>query len=125
MKKLLYCFTVFTFIFGCSSSEEEPITQERQVKATGISAANANVGDVTSIGGQLRIRQNEPLNSLSGLDNLEAIAEGGIEIQFNYSLSDFCALTKVLANGFDQYYNAQGNAFNPSEENILLGICKQ
>lgn len=63
--------------------------------------------------------------SLDGLQNLEQFS-GYLSIYENWSLRNFCAISKVLSLerndiGFSKYRNA----YNPTREDILAGNCSQ
>lgn len=83
---------------------------------------------LTTIENDLEIFSNNSLTSLTGLENLTTI-DGSIDIgnfnDPNSSLSNFCALTNLYTNG-NYGVNAtliQGNAYNPTVQDIIDGNC--
>ncbi len=67
---------------------------------------------------------NDNLAILNGLENLERVEN--LDIIFNYALSDLCALTGLVASGgVSGNYRVDGNAYNPSQQDILDGNCSQ
>lgn len=79
--------------------------------------------NVTTMGEQLRISGNSSLPSLTGLENLETIATGGLGIIGNAVLRDFCALTKLFENPFEDYFEIISNSYNPTQEDLINGFC--
>ena len=104
--------------------------------------------------GKLYIVDNDNITSLEGLENLEAVTESGYaypvfaiqendglltldglenlmtvngiwSIHDNTSLSDFCAIQNILANGNWVTYAYGNNAYNPHSEDIINGDCVQ
>lgn len=73
------------------------------------------------------ISGNNQLLTLNGFENLITI-DGGIVGQFkvenNGILNDFCALNNLFTNGtFDSTYSVFGNAYNPTQQDIINGNC--
>lgn len=83
------------------------------------------LNSLTSIGGKLSLFGNDLLINLNGLNNLSSV-DGDLEIRFNGSLTDFCGL-KTLLNGagLNGGYAIDGNAFNPTLQNIMDNNCSQ
>lgn len=70
----------------------------------------------------LQISTNENLQSLEDLESLETIGED-IIITSNPTLSNFCALTLPVANGFSGFYTVFDNFYNPTQEDITNENC--
>ena len=80
-----------------------------------------------NIGGSLLIRQNNPSGGFVGLTNLASFQNltdinGDIEIVDNPRLRDFCDLQTALGT-FTGGYLVSGNAYNPTQQNIVDGNC--
>ena len=74
--------------------------------------------------GSLFIYSNPELVSLEGLDNLASIG-GSLEIRDNTLLVDFCALQNALTDFTPSFRpSILNNAFNPTITDIANGICK-
>ncbi len=74
--------------------------------------------------GSLFIYTNPELVSLEGLDNLASIG-GSLEIRDNTLLVDFCALQNALTDFTPSFRpSILNNAFNPTITDIANGICK-
>ena len=84
---------------------------------TSFAGLNNSINNLDS----LSINNSNQLNNLSGLDNVTV--EDVLLIENNVSLNDYCALNPQSANAsiFDIY----GNAFNPTQQDILTGNCSQ
>jgi len=73
--------------------------------------------------GVLSINNNSSLIDIEGLSNL-ATVENLIEIKDNPLLTNFCGI-QPLANSssFSADYEVSGNAFNPTQQEIIDGFC--
>lgn len=65
-----------------------------------------------------RIGFNAKLKSLKGIQNLSN-SKAGIQIFNNNSLTDFCALSKLLRSGFDKNLGIHYNLENPTTQEIM------
>lgn len=85
--------------------------------------------NLTTIYRHLYIYDNTNLHSLSGLENLLYINVFGSFYDFkileNQNLTNYCALDNVIANGGYGTLECLGNAYNPSEDDLLEGKCKE
>jgi len=80
---------------------------------------------LTSTGSFFQIIRNEGLLNLDGLANLNSV-NGFFNIIDNSLLVDFCGLQPIVSNGgVDNTLAISGNAFNPSEQDIIDGNCSQ
>ena len=80
-------------------------------------ALNENILFFSGGNSYIRIRNNNNLINLNGLENI--YYDYDISITDNPKLLDFCAIPKVR---YYKYY-AWGNAYNPSQQDILDGNC--
>ena len=75
-----------------------------------------------TVGGSISIKDNTDLLSV-GFVNLANVL-GDIQISNNTSLNDYCELQAFLVNGgLGGTFNATGNAYNPTAQNIIDGNC--
>ncbi|GEQ84936.1 hypothetical protein ULMS_04440 [Patiriisocius marinistellae] len=75
------------------------------------------ITDALSIGGNNQLTSLEDLGSLTSIGNM-------VLINSNDSLQNYCSLTTALASVDNSYdYNAFGNAFNPTLEDLQNGNC--
>ena len=81
------------------------------------------LNNLTSVKGDFSVGNNWNLKSLSGLDALNNI-DGIFGVHTNYFLKDFCELRDFLTNGNLGSFEATGNSFNPSKQDIIDGNCK-
>ncbi|MGB3344424.1 MAG: hypothetical protein WBA61_10960 [Aequorivita sp.] len=81
------------------------------------------LNNLTSVKGDFSVGNNWNLKSLSGLDALNNI-DGIFGVHTNYFLKDFCELRDFLTNGNVGSFEATGNSFNPSKQDIIDGNCK-
>ncbi len=72
-------------------------------------------------GVEFRIKDNENLKSLNGLNNLEDIFT--LNVTDNLQLSDFCALQNLFSMDSQNSFHAKRNAFNPTKQDIIDGNC--
>lgn len=91
-------------------------------------AQNSNLASIqglsslNSIALDFNIAQNEELYSLNGLENLLTV--GGIDINNNTILEDYCALNNLISNsGITSTYEVNNNAFNPTITMMQTGLC--
>lgn len=78
---------------------------------------------LSSTGSFFQIIRNDGLVNLDGLANLVSV-NGFLNIIDNTLLADFCGLQPILTNsGVDNTLSISGNAFNPSEQDIIDGNC--
>jgi hypothetical protein len=75
---------------------------------------------------RLTIKDNVMLPSLNGLENIKSF-HGYLNVSGNYLLNDFCAISHMLTTeqGFDVYYGANNNFYNPELEDFQAGNCSQ
>jgi hypothetical protein len=77
---------------------------------------------------KLRISGNYNLQSINGLGNMNLVRRK-LRISANTSLADFCGIENLVNNGMIccgyQAYIVSGNAFNPSQQDIIDGNCSQ
>ena len=89
---------------------------------------NPNLTDLSSllslnsIIGTLSILNNDALTNLDGFANLSVV--GGIGISNNTNLDDFCGLTTLMSNNYTGSYGVSGNAYNPTQQDIIDGNCE-
>ncbi|MGB2129476.1 MAG: hypothetical protein ACPHXR_08375 [Flavicella sp.] len=74
--------------------------------------------NLTTIGGDLIIKSCANLFSLKGLDSIQQIVN--LDVTYNKSLTDFCALQRVEITGNT---TIEFNTYNPSLEEIQNGGC--
>lgn len=74
----------------------------------------------------LTIKDNVMLTSLNGLENIKSF-HGYLSVSGNYQLNDLCAISHMLTSeqGFDVYYGANNNFYNPEREDFQTGNCSQ
>ena len=85
----------------------------------------SQLNNLTKIGGNTSIINNNKITSLVGLENLIFI-DGWLEIAGNEQLTDFCPLTNLFINGtITDYSIIDSNAYNPSNNDLMSGICSQ
>lgn len=72
----------------------------------------------------LFIRGNESLTNLNGLEGISTNLSSFDTIN-NNSLIDFCSLTAPFNSITIENYNVEGNAYNPSQQDIIDGNCSQ
>ena len=78
---------------------------------------------ITSVTEQLFIWQNSSLVNLDGLYNINYVGYD-LYVTLNSTLSDLCGLQTLLNNnGLEGNYNVGGNAYNPSQQDIIDGNC--
>ncbi|MER2998406.1 hypothetical protein [Pontibacter populi] len=70
----------------------------------------------------LVIRKNDKLTNLDGLGKLRKVETGGLAINENKSLRNFCGLT-ILSSYNIVVLELWGNYYNPTEEDIKNGKC--
>lgn len=78
--------------------------------------------NLNTIVGTLNIQNNDALTNLNGFSNLSVV--GGIGIGNNISLNDFCGLTTLMSNNYTGSFGVSGNAYNPSQQDIIDGNCE-
>ncbi|MAZ72698.1 MAG: hypothetical protein CMC70_06090 [Flavobacteriaceae bacterium] len=80
------------------------------------------LSSLETVGESFLLLFSNDLQTLDGLENLVAVRS--IDIGSNELLSDFCALENLIANGtkLEEYF-VQGNAYNPTQQDILDGNC--
>ncbi|MEM0519543.1 cadherin repeat domain-containing protein [Aequorivita flava] len=83
----------------------------------------AGLENLKTVQSSLFIEQNPTLANLNSLNNLETIGND-LRIVENSALTDFCGLQTVIANnGPGNTYSVYGNAYNPTQQDILNGNC--
>jgi hypothetical protein len=84
---------------------------------------NFNLSSLTEISEKLDIRFCPKITNLNSLTNLQTVGTD-IYLWSNSELSDFCGLQNLLiGNGLGGNYTANGNAYNPTEQDIIDGNC--
>lgn len=79
--------------------------------------------NLTSIGINLWVQSN---TALADVDGLSSLASVGNQLHFdgNTSLTSFCGLnTLIIDNNFSNTYSVTGNAYNPTQQDIIDGNC--
>ncbi len=79
--------------------------------------------NLTSIGINLWVHSN---TALADVDGLSSLASVGNQLHFdgNTSLTSFCGLnTLIIDNNFSNTYSVTGNAYNPTQQDIIDGNC--
>lgn len=71
---------------------------------------------------QLTITENPKLENLLGIENATVIEN--IQIVNNDNLTNFCAINQTTASTIGGF-ELDGNAFNPTKQNLINGICSQ
>ena len=91
----------------------------------------AGFPSLSSVSGHFLLLHNDFLTSLNGLENLLSVGSTQntgtpLNISWNSSLSDYCALIPLLSTGFDNNgFGGVGtnNLYNPTITEILNGNC--
>lgn len=79
--------------------------------------------NLSVISGFADVRLSDGLLNLNGLENLTTV-NGGLSVSNNDILTDFCAIENLVVNGdTGPGFSTRGNAYNPTEEDILNGDC--
>ncbi len=81
------------------------------------------LNNITSLG-NLELNRNDQLKNLNGLSNVTSV-KGRIRIVYHEQLSDFCSLKPLMDAGFSGEYLVNDNTFNPTQQDIIEGNCKQ
>lgn len=76
---------------------------------------------LTQDGTALTVTRNPLLSTLNGLQNLKSLPAGGISMEYNTTLKDYCALKPLIAGGWSGNLYIQGNAINPTKADVLAG----
>lgn len=72
--------------------------------------------------GSINIHENAALETLEGLDNLMDV--NYFNVQMNSTLEDFCPITYFVTNyGSGTVFNIDENLFNPTDQDIIDGLC--
>ena len=80
------------------------------------------LSSLTEVGG-IQLLSNENLENLDVLNNLE-IRIKSLIVEYNPKLENFCGLKTPFENfGLPDTFKVNGNAYNPTEEQILQGNC--
>lgn len=83
------------------------------------------LSNIESLGGTLIIYNNDNLINLTGLESLKSIHRD-LVIDNNMKLNDFCALQSLFDNnGLSRDYYVKDNGFDPTESELIDGICKK
>jgi len=64
-------------------------------------------------------------NSLVSLDGLEEMSSERINCFDNSALSDFCSVSQGILTGSIENFSFSGNAYNPTQQDIIDGNCSQ
>lgn len=70
------------------------------------------------------IQSNSELVNLNGLSNLNSVGDD-LRILGNLILNDFCGIQPSLISGMSGNYTVYGNAYNPTEQDLIDGNCSQ
>lgn len=85
----------------------------------------SHLSDLTSTY-RFDLQDNDQLETLEGLESL-ILVSGPFQIFWNDTLRDFCAISNLATNGEigneNGIFGTNGNAYNPSLEDIQLGNC--
>jgi len=73
--------------------------------------------NITSVD-YVEINNNGLLKNLAGFSNLQTV-NSSIQITYNPMLSEFCGLKNLFVKGFSQHLNIQGNAANPTQQEVI------
>ena len=94
---------------------------------SGLESLSVTAGIYTSIQMNIDITENPKLTNLNGLNGLVQLKGKEIVVEKNTILDDFCGLTNIL-NSEDLRSNFQlicmENAYNPTQQDITDGNCK-
>ncbi len=75
--------------------------------------------NINSVGDEVQVYMNPLITNLDGLSGL-ALVGGDLFVQDNSDLTEFCGLFPLLnAGGLGLSYNVSGNAFNPTQQQII------
>ena len=100
----------------------EQIGGSLTISNTQIDSILDGLAGLITVGGSISIKDNTDLLSV-GIVNLANVL-GDIQISNNTSLNDYCELQAFLVNGgLGGTFNATGNAYNPTAQNIIDGNC--
>jgi len=100
----------------------EQIGGSLTISNTQIDSILDGLAGLITVGGSISIKDNTDLLSV-GFVNLANVL-GDIQISNNTSLNDYCELQAFLVNGgLGGTFNATGNAYNPTAQNIIDGNC--
>lgn len=87
-----------------------------------------NINGLTSINKciGIEIAGNSALKNIDGLMNINTISgNGNLKLESNTLLNDLCGIKPLIENnGIEGNYIVSDNSFNPSEQDILDGNCK-
>jgi hypothetical protein len=91
-------------------------------------SSNASLMSIKELSGltsvaEINIGDNELLETLDGLENISTGLKS-VRISMNSSLTDFCALAPVMEFNNLAKLTVRQNAYNPSREDILDGVCR-
>ncbi len=150
LRKLFFILVVFTFINSASAQkiwdgdlqaqQLELFYSDNYTEITGnLNIKNTNLKkleqlhNLTKVGGNILIFNNDSLTSLEGLEELLTVG-GKISIRENKHLNNYCALSKDLIlsgitgeevnkNIFDKF-DTQDNEYDPDRNDIIEGECE-
>jgi len=80
----------------------------------------SGLSSLTTMDAGILISDNNILTSLDGLESLTSMASG-TRTRSNLALSDHCGIRNILLLG--SWYSASGNAYNPTQQDIIDGNC--
>lgn len=91
-------------------------------------SSNASLMSIKELSGltsvaEINIIENELLETLDGLENISTGLKS-VTIYKNSSLTDFCSLVPVMESNNLAKLTVRQNAYNPSREDILDGVCR-
>jgi len=75
----------------------------------------------------LNIASNPMIKNLNGLKSLEKI-DGIFWVRNNPLINDFCDVASIFKAGItlnSDLYRVSGNTFNPTQENLVQGVCRE
>lgn len=116
-------------IINTKIQDLSPLSNLEYVKSIGIhhNPLLENMDGLIKLGiatQHLKISNNNVLKNLDGLANLNFV-DRDLNIGANPNLSDFCGLQRLLLNnGLGRDYRVNGNAYNPSKQDIIDGNCR-
>jgi len=81
------------------------------------------LSNINSINGTLKISYNDNLLNIDGLNNMQHIG-GQLRVKNNALLYNLCGISSLIQNnGLTGDYLVDGNAYNPTQQNIIDGNC--
>lgn len=81
------------------------------------------LGKLEKVGTAIRIVHNSSVQTLQGLNTLRNT--GAVHISGNNNLVNYCALTPLLQNHQNLFFEVYNNKFNATRGGMLAGVCSQ